>query len=120
MKPEGEVRLNEAQLNTIGYVVSHYGKMTPRELVNMTHSEAPWIRANEGRPVGGSTPIRQEWITEYFKAAEAADRQDEMPFDPAQVAQLLAAAVARAEARKGEGEQVPFDDPAEILAWAAR
>ncbi len=118
LKPEGEVKLTEAQLNTIGYVVSRYGKMTGRELAIMTHGEAPWNRANEGRPENGSAPIRQEWIKEYFKAAEAADRQDEMPFDPAQVAELVAAAVARANDRKNEA--VHLDKPEDVLAWADR
>jgi uncharacterized phage-associated protein len=68
LAPEGYARLNEAQLNTIGYVVSHYGKMTSRELVNLTHSEEPWIRADAGRmKPRGSAPVRQEWIKEFFR-----------------------------------------------------
>src|SRR5437773_4537685 len=31
--------LDEAQLNTIGYVISRYGALTGRDLENLTHSE---------------------------------------------------------------------------------
>jgi uncharacterized phage-associated protein len=116
VKPQGEVSLNEAQLNTIGYVVSRYGKMTGRELAIMTHGEMPWNRANEGRPEHGTAPIKLEWIREYFKDAQAADRLDEMPFDPAQVSEIMAAAEARVEDRKND--PVRLDKPEDVLAWA--
>jgi uncharacterized phage-associated protein len=119
LAPEGYARLNEAQLNTIGYVVSHYGKLTSRELVNMTHSEDPWLRADAERPKPkGSAPIRQEWMKEFFKAAEATDREDDMPFDPAQVAEIAVAAVERSKARS-ENPAV-IDEPADVLAWINR
>jgi uncharacterized phage-associated protein len=118
LKPRGEVRMSEAQLNTIEYVVSRYGKMTGRELAIMTHGETPWIRANDGRPEHGSTPIKQDWIKEYFKSANTADREDETPFDPAQVAELMAQAKARADARKDD--LLCPDSLEDVLAWADR
>jgi uncharacterized phage-associated protein len=118
LKPRGEVRMSEAQLNTIEYVVSRYGKMTGRELAIMTHGETPWIRANDGRPEHGSTPIKQDWIKEYFKSANTADREDETPFDPAQVAELMAQAKARADARRDD--LLCPDSLEDVLAWADR
>src|SRR3954465_4039765 len=40
---------SEAQLNTIGYVVSRYGALTGLDLENLTHSETPWQRADSNR-----------------------------------------------------------------------
>ena len=42
--------LDEAVLNTVGYVVSRYGALTGRDLERLTHSEDPWIdRFQEGQ-----------------------------------------------------------------------
>lgn len=69
----GPSRLDEAELNTIGYVLSRYGRLTARDLEHMTHAEQPWIRADVDRPPGGSTRIRQEWMQEYFQAEGTDD-----------------------------------------------
>src|SRR5437773_7443863 len=42
--PPDRARLSEAQLNTVGYVVSRYGALTGRELEILTHGETPWQR----------------------------------------------------------------------------
>lgn len=65
--------LDEAVLNTIGYVLSRYGRLTGRDLEHMTHAEDPWRRADQHRDPGGSELIRNEWILAYFRA----DREDE-------------------------------------------
>ena len=36
-------------LNTIGYVLSRYGRLPARNLENRTHAESPWQRANQTR-----------------------------------------------------------------------
>lgn len=60
--PEIAAVEDEASLNTIGYTLSRYGALSPDELERLTHSEAPWQRADARRTPGGSAPIRQEWI----------------------------------------------------------
>lgn len=67
--------LDEAVLNTIGYVLSRYGRLTGRDLEHMTHAEDPWLRADQQRDPAGSELIRNEWILAYFRA----DREDEDP-----------------------------------------
>lgn len=64
---------DEAELNTIGYVLSRYGRLTARDLEHLTHGEQPWIRANVDRPPGGSARILPEWIRDYFRADEQGD-----------------------------------------------
>src|SRR5918998_5536593 len=43
-RPEPHV-LTEAELNTIGYVVSRYGGLSGNDLERLTHSEDPWLTA---------------------------------------------------------------------------
>ena len=38
--------LGEAELNTVGYVVSRYGALSGTDLRHLTHSERPWQDAN--------------------------------------------------------------------------
>jgi uncharacterized phage-associated protein len=72
--PTGRVvELDEAELNTIGYVLSRYGRLTARDLEHMTHAEQPWLRADERRPQGGSAQIRTEWMREYFEAERESE-----------------------------------------------
>jgi uncharacterized phage-associated protein len=87
--------LGEAELNTVGYVVSRYGRMTGRELEILTHGEAPWLRADRDRRPGASTRIELPWIEEYFRAADAADRSEEMPLDSEALSRFLAGARER-------------------------
>jgi len=81
------VRLDEAQLNTIGYVLSRYGALTGNDLEILTHSEPPWQRANRSRRPGASARIEPEWIKEHF-------RTDTL-LDPPTVRDWLAGASAR-------------------------
>lgn len=37
--------LTNAMLVTIGYVVNRYGRLSARDLIELTHAEAPWNRA---------------------------------------------------------------------------
>jgi hypothetical protein len=93
------VPLSEAELNTIGYVVSRYGRWTGRELEIQTHGETPWQRANEGRLPRTRKPIRLSWIAEYFREAEAADREDDdrrLPRTPRRVGEARRAHPHRA------------------------
>jgi uncharacterized phage-associated protein len=101
--------LGEAELNTIGYVVSRYGRMTGRELEILTHGESPWQRANDRRRPGTRTRIELSWIDEYFREADAADREEErVPLDSDEISRFLAGAGERRE------EQGQLDSMEEI------
>src|SRR3954452_9447224 len=64
---------DQAALNTIGYVLSRYGGLTGADLEHLTHSEAPWQRADAQRPPGGSVRIEWDWLRDFFRTAGAAD-----------------------------------------------
>jgi len=87
--------MGEAELNTIGYVISRYGELTGRELEILTHGEDPWRRADADRPAGSSARIDPAWIREHFVAAEVIDRAEEPALDLAEVGALLAGAEQR-------------------------
>ncbi|MEU5554307.1 Panacea domain-containing protein [Micromonospora sp. NPDC047793] len=70
--PEPAAELGEAELNTIGYVISRYGNLTGNDLERLTHSETPWQWADASRAPGGSTTIRHDWIKNYFQTEGAA------------------------------------------------
>lgn len=85
-------QLGEAELNTIGYVLSKYGNLTGTELEHLTHMETPWILANANRKPRQSSVIRNDWIKGYFQTEGApGDEDDELPMlDAQQVRQWLA------------------------------
>jgi uncharacterized phage-associated protein len=93
-----DVRLGEAELNTIGYVVSRYGRLTGRDLESLTHSEMPWQRANRSRRPRESVRIQSAWLEEFFKADGAADAEEDVTLDSDVVTQWLAAAEERRSA----------------------
>lgn len=70
-------RLNEAQLNTVGYVLSRYGGLSGRDLENLTHCEAPWQLADSRRRPGDSARIEMGWLRDYFKESSLADHEDD-------------------------------------------
>ena len=92
---ESDSDLDQAGLNTVGYVVYRYGGLTGLDLERLSHAESPWQRANEGREPGGSTQIRPEWMQEHFRADLEAQRADWARLDPAEVAEWLAEASSR-------------------------
>ena len=91
------IELGEAELNTIGYVVSRYGSLTGRDLENLTHSEDPWILADQNRRPGESARIELDWIKRYFQTAGAPgdDGEDDVQVDTAAVRQWMADVTAR-------------------------
>ena len=90
--------LDEAQLNTIGYVLSRYGALSGLDLEHLTHSEKPWQLANSGRVPGDSARIKLEWIKQYFQTSVSSEAEDEVLLDSAVVTQWLQGADER---RKG-------------------
>lgn len=88
--------LDEAELNTIGYVVSRYGNLTGNDLEHLTHGESPWQLADTNRAPHTSAPIRREWIRDYFTTAGApGDDEDEPVLDATQLKQWLTDALSR-------------------------
>lgn len=99
--------LDEAVMNTVGYVISRYGALSGTDLMHLSHSEDPWRRADAGRRPGTSVPIPLSWMEDYFRSA-AAD--DDVVFDAAAVAEWLG------DAERTRDVPARRDDPAEILA----
>jgi uncharacterized phage-associated protein len=90
--------MDEAQLNTIGYVLSRYGALTGQDLENLTHSEQPWQLADSGRRPGESARIKLEWIRRYFRTnGSAEDEEGEVLLDSASVTRWLQDAGKRRE-----------------------
>jgi uncharacterized phage-associated protein len=82
--------LDEAQLNTVGYVVSRYGALSGRDLENLTHNESPWQLADLNRTPGTSTKIRLDWIRDHFTTTGSDDTIDDgIPLDSAAVTAWL-------------------------------
>ncbi|WP_245177182.1 Panacea domain-containing protein [Geodermatophilus sp. DF01-2] len=80
----GEVPMNleeldEATLNTIGYVISRYGALSGADLEHLTHSEAPWREANRSRRPGESVRIPNESIRSYFEVADEDEGDSQTP-----------------------------------------
>src|SRR3712207_5760448 len=44
--------LGEAELNTVGYLLSRYGRLSGRDLEVLSHGEDPWRRADRHRRPG--------------------------------------------------------------------
>jgi uncharacterized phage-associated protein len=103
--------MDEAQLNTIGYVLSRYGALTGQDLENLTHSEQPWQLADSGRRPGESACIKLEWIKRYFRTRGSTDdEEDEVVLDSASVTQWLQ------DAEKRREDPARPDSPEELLA----
>ncbi len=69
-KIKDEIQLNNNDVDLIRSVILAYGKMSPFELVYLTHSEKPWLEAREGlSPVESSTKlISWDSMKEYYGA----------------------------------------------------
>lgn len=86
--------LDEAALNTIGYVISRYGSNSGQDLSRITHDQQPWktadaIRKAEGRP---SVRIENTWIKHEFLLEES---EDEIRADPQAVLEMVRGAEER-------------------------
>jgi uncharacterized phage-associated protein len=107
--PVSQGGLDEAELNTVGYVLSRYGKLTARDLEHMTHGESPWQEANQSRPAGGSALISPEELAAYFRSED--DSEDEsLLLDEETTRHFLAGAVDR------RSQPLRFDTAAGIRA----
>ena len=77
--------LDEAVLNTVGYVVSRYGALSGNDLERLTHSEDPWIDADSEREKGGAVRIDNDTIAGYFRANGVDDEDVELQPDPVEL-----------------------------------
>lgn len=67
---------DEKILSTIGYVVSHYGRLWGGELIDRTHEEQPWMDADARRKERGarSEVISTDALTQFFTGQQQAQR----------------------------------------------
>jgi len=88
--------LDQAGLNTVGYVVSRYGRLTGRDLEVLSHGEPPWQEAERRRSAARKDTVRisAEVMAQYF----ASDTDDDLDVDPAELESLLAGADERRRA----------------------
>lgn len=103
--------LGEAELNTVGYVLSRYGRLSGRDLEVLSHAEEPWQRADHSRRPGASARIEPEWMRAYFAAT---DDDDGIPLDSDVVSAWLAGAHERS------GSPPAHDDPQRLRARLER
>lgn len=94
-EPVGSRALEEAELNTVGYVVSRYGKLTGRDLEHLTHAEGPWRRADTHRSPSGSARIELTWLLEWFSHENRDEEELSGLLDTNEVTAWLEGAEAR-------------------------
>ena len=99
--------LDNGQLNTIGYVISRYGRLTGHDLELLTYAEAPWQQANIGRRTGETVRISPESIQQFFTSDGGPDA--DLPW---QALEDLARLAAGAEARRSSPRDI--DDLTEL------
>ena len=110
---DGSGRLDEGALNTVGYVISRYGRLTGRDLEHLTHAETPWLRANRDRRPGESARIEAIWMKEYFRAEAHSDEDLMFVLDSGAVSEWLAGAQTR------KGDRLHADSYEELQARLA-
>ncbi|MGQ0464314.1 MAG: Panacea domain-containing protein [Sporichthyaceae bacterium] len=108
LAPKHHAELGEAELNTVGYVASHYGSLTGNELERLSHTEDPWRLANAGRGQGQTARIEIAWISAWFGGPGAVQDDDEIVLDAGEVRAWLAGAEERLL------EEALPDDPDEL------
>ena len=84
--------LDEAALNTVGFVLSRYGALSGMELERLTHSEPPWVDADVRRTPRGTQRIEFEALERYFSALPGEEDTQEPELDLEAVAGWLAGA----------------------------
>jgi uncharacterized phage-associated protein len=83
-------RLDEAALNTIGYVVSRYGSLTGMDLEHLTHTESPWVEADRRQEPHDRARISHESMRDYFRYSDSDDDETGTPSVDAEVLGWLA------------------------------
>lgn len=96
--------LDEAQRNTIAYVISRYGGLTGRDLEILTHSQEPWQRADRERAAGASRRIEEAWLLEWFRRELDSDDDGAPDLDEQRRRKLLQAAAKRRSTETGQDD----------------
>ena len=91
----GMITLDEAAKNTVGYVLSRYGRLSGLDLEHLTHSETPWRAADANRMPGQSVKIPTDTIRQFFRESSAGDESEAPPLDSESVEQWLKGAPER-------------------------
>lgn len=94
-----ELQTDEAALNTIGFVVARYGKLSGPQLERLSHSEAPWIDADRSRQSAGKKAVRieQSAIAAYFREQAQLEEAEPVTVDVDEKAAALIQAARFAE-----------------------
>jgi uncharacterized phage-associated protein len=93
--PTPEAPLGEAELNTVGYIISRYGGLTGNDLTHLTHTEPPWRNADQRRQAGTSVPIDSEDMRQHFASAARDDDEEGPLLDSEMLKQILNGAEER-------------------------
>ena len=105
--------LGEAELNTVGYVASRYGRLSGNQLERLTHTEHPWQAGDARRKVGDSDRIELDWIRRHFVAEAASDADEEEILDP----EVISASLANARTPADTGH---LDDIGALIGKLSR
>jgi uncharacterized phage-associated protein len=103
--PGERSKLDNSQLNTIGYVLSRYGSLGTDRLIEMAHAEPPYQAADAHRSKGGRVRMEPARMRQYFADVLKSERPD---VDQSALRALLAGAVDRRKApvRGDSGEGI--------------
>ena len=106
--PREVAALDEAGLNTVGYVVSRYGRLTGRDLEVLSRGELPWQDADRRRKLAGehSARISPATMIEYFSAD--AD-EDETALDATGLDAMFAGAAQQSRQSRGDVDDLDPD-----------
>jgi len=96
--------LTNGELNTVGYVVSRYGKLSGLDLQHLTHAKDPRLLADRTRSKGDSVRIELDWIGHYFRDVANVREEDEISFSRERIAEITDKPHARTTAgRRRDG-----------------
>ncbi len=87
--PPATQPLDAGQLNTVGYVISRFGRLTGHDLELLSHAEDPWRTADASRPGGGTVRIDVATIEAFCRAAGGPE--PDLPWPAAEDTARLAA-----------------------------
>lgn len=86
--------LGNRELNTVGWVLSHYGNLPLRDLGTLIRAQAPYQLADVGRQPGKTAQVDVEVMCKHFAAVNTAERA-EMGISEEVIAAHLAGAQER-------------------------
>lgn len=95
------IGMGNRELNTVGWVLAHYGNLPLRDLGTLIRVQAPYQLADVGRQPGQAATIDVEVLRKHFAAVNAAERA-EMGISE----EVIAAHLAGAKERLQEPAQV--------------